>query len=129
MPDESDLQAEAARSGWNLPLPVARNLLNHFGARTSATLRLAADHPELRAPVPGLDLPGAAIAFCVAHEDALHLTDIVLRRTEAGTFGRPAPDTLGRIADLMADALGWSAAKREDEIRRVDIHYQNLGLE
>jgi glycerol-3-phosphate dehydrogenase len=51
----------------------------------------------------------------VREEMALHLSDVVLRRTDLGTAGPPAPDALEAAARGMAEALRRDEAKQRAE--------------
>jgi glycerol-3-phosphate dehydrogenase len=60
----------------------------------------------------------AEIAFAVSHEGALHLDDILARRTrivyEEEKQGLAALD---EVADLVAPMLGWSDEQKAAEVR------------
>ena len=60
--------------------------------------------------------PLAAVRHAVRHEMALHLDDVLMRRTGIGTLGRPDDRVLDQVADLMAAELGWDSARRQREI-------------
>jgi glycerol-3-phosphate dehydrogenase len=111
-------QRIAASSG----LHVARieHLLNRFGSLTPQLLALIAADPELGRPVPGADdYLQAEIVYAVSHEGALHLDDVLARRTriclettDQGLAAAPA------VAKLMAGPLGWSAGQTAAELER-----------
>jgi glycerol-3-phosphate dehydrogenase len=50
---------------------------------------------------------------------ALHLDDVLMRRTGIGTLGRPSDAVIDRVVDLMAGELGWDATRRQAEIDRA----------
>lgn len=52
-------------------------------------------------------------------EMAVHLTDVVLRRTTLGTAGPPAPEDLEAAGSAMAAALGWDERKARAEREAV----------
>ena len=84
---------------------------------------LFAKRPRLIGVVHLLPLPGAPrylraeIRRAVTHEGALHLSDVMTRRTrisiEAGDRGLAAADVVAR---LMAEDLGWDDAAVEREL-------------
>jgi len=84
---------------------------------------------------PGWDVPvapGSAvlrgeILHAARSEMAIHLDDVVLRRTDLGTRGEPAPQALAAVADLLAAELGWDEARRAAELARVTAAYRPLG--
>lgn len=55
----------------------------------------------------------------VREEMALHLEDVVLRRTYLGTAGPPAEADLDSAAAVMAAALGWDATRTRAEREAV----------
>lgn len=108
--------------------PIARRLaddaverlLARHGAAAIALLDEMASRPELAAPVPGAPsyLLGE-IAHAVTHEAAVHLDDVLTRRTrisiETSDRGRCAAEHVGAI---MASELGWDDATVRDEVLR-----------
>ena len=84
---------------------------------TDELLDLIRDRPELLEPLPGADdYIGAEIVYAATHEGALHLEDVLARRTrisiEAWDRGVEAAPV---AAALMAKELGWDAARTERE--------------
>lgn len=65
--------------------------------------------------LPDGKTPECMVTHALRHEMALHLDDVILRRTPLGTLGEPAPEVLDRLAGLMVSALGWSPATAESE--------------
>ena len=51
------------------------------------------------------------VRTAVREEMAVTLADSVLRRLDLGTAGPPAADELARVARVMAQELGWDAAR------------------
>ena len=66
---------------------------------------------------------GAEIAFAAREEMAVHLTDALLRRTDAGSAGHPGCDAVANAAKVMGDLLGWSDDRRREEIAAVERTY------
>ena len=114
----------ARRSG----LHVARidHLLGRYGGRVDELLALVAEDPALGEPLEGSeDYLAAEVVHAVTHEGALHLDDVLTRRTrlsietfDRGVVAAPA------AARLMAGALGWDQdrvhAEVEHYLRRVE---------
>lgn len=65
------------------------------------------------------DYSRGEIAFLVQHEKALHLDDILLRRTMLAMLGRLSKPAIEEIAVIMAAALGWDAEQKTAEVKRV----------
>ena len=60
------------------------------------------------------------ILHAVINEMAIHLDDVVMRRTGIGTIGIPSNDYLRSSANVMAAELDWSASRVDDEVARVE---------
>ncbi len=94
------------------------HLLGRFGSNIGELLDLIAAEPSLADPLPGADDYLAVEAlYAVTHEGALHLDDVLARRTrmsiESWSRGTEAAET---VAKLMAGPLGWDATTTDDEI-------------
>jgi glycerol-3-phosphate dehydrogenase len=130
------LGAEGYQAAWNKRAKIAKafgvhkvrveHLLNRYGVMTDELLDLLRDRPELVDPLPGADdYIGAEVVYAATHEGALHLEDVLARRTrisiEAWDRGVSAAPVAAR---LMGEALGWGssriAAEIENYIARVE---------
>ena len=85
-------------------------------------LDLVADHPELAEPLPNADdYLEVEARYAASHEGALHLDDVLTRRTrisiESWDRGLAAAPVVARH---MADVLGWD----EDTMQRELAHYR-----
>lgn len=116
----------AARSG--LHVTRIEHLLNRYGTLTDDLLELIRKRPELADPLPGADdYLGAEVVYAASHEGALHLDDVLARRTrisiEAWDRGASAAPVAAR---LMAGVLGWS----DDRVdREVSFYLQRVEAE
>jgi glycerol-3-phosphate dehydrogenase len=130
------LGAEGYEAAWNKRAKIAKafgvhkvrveHLLNRYGVMTDELLDLLRERPELIEPLPGADdYIGAEVVYAATHEGALHLDDVLARRTrisiEAWDRGVSAAPVAAR---LMGEALGWDAARIDAEtanyLARVD---------
>jgi len=122
------LGAEGYQAAWNKRGKIARafglhpvrieHLLNRYGVLTDELLDLVRERPELAQPLPGADdYLAAEVVYAASHEGAIHLDDVLARRTrisiEAWDRGVSAAPV---AAALMAEALGWDAARTQKEI-------------
>jgi glycerol-3-phosphate dehydrogenase len=112
-------QRRALAASAGIHVARAEHLLNRYGSCVHELLDLIRADPGLAAPLPGADDYLAVEArYAVLHEGALHLEDVLTRRTrisiEAWDRGVAAAPV---VADLIADLLGWSdeAKKRETD--------------
>jgi glycerol-3-phosphate dehydrogenase len=90
-----------------------------------AAKALAAQTPPALAQTLGAtcSVLGAEIVFAVREEMAVHLTDALLRRTDAGSAGHPGADAVENAARVMGDILAWNDERRHQEIAAVDRVY------
>ena len=70
---------------------------------------------------------GAEIVHAVRREMATTLGDVVHRRTDLGTAGRPSDDALQAGAAIMGRELGWDGARTATEIAKVETFFQHKG--
>lgn len=109
-------------------LHVARieHLLKRYGALAEDVLAYGDEDPSLLEPIPGADdYLKAEIVYATREEGALHLEDVLVRRThinmEVQDRGVEAAPT---VAQLMAEELGWNDEKRDQQldayIKRVE---------
>ncbi len=126
--DVALLGAEGYQAAWNKRSKIARafgvhrvrieHLLNRYGTMTDELLDLMRERPELNHALPGADdYLEAEVVYAATHEGALHLDDVLARRTrisiEAWDRGVSAAPVAAR---LMGEALGWSEARVEQEV-------------
>ncbi|MGI9141077.1 MAG: FAD-dependent oxidoreductase [Gemmatimonadaceae bacterium] len=86
--------------------------------RESAIEEMIRQSPSLGAPLaPGSELRPADLIYCVEHEMALTLSDLLIRRTSAAFSVRDHAMSLAApAADVVAPLLGWTAELREAAI-------------
>jgi glycerol-3-phosphate dehydrogenase len=110
----------AAESG--LPVRQVERLLNRYGSLLLQLVEMIKDRPALASPIEGAESYLAVEAlYAASHEGALHLDDILARRTrisiEAWDRGLEAA---AHIAALVAPVLAWDSA----DISREIEHYR-----
>ncbi|MEV4236542.1 MULTISPECIES: glycerol-3-phosphate dehydrogenase [unclassified Nocardia] len=114
----ADVNSVAQRAG--LPVTTVEHLLGRYGSDVSELFEVIAAEPELAEPLPGAGAYlGAEVVYAVTYEGALHLDDVLTRRTrisietaDRGLTAAPA------VAYLMGTRLGWDAATTDREITR-----------
>lgn len=122
------LGAEGYHAAWNKRAKIARrfgvhtarieHLLNRYGTMTDELLDLLTADPALGEPLPGADdYIGAEVVYAASHEGALHLEDVLARRTrisiEAWDRGVSAAPVAAR---LMARVLDWDEDRIDAEV-------------
>ncbi len=121
-----DRAAVARKAG----LPVARveHLLQRYGGLIHELLSAIEERPSLGEPIPGApDYLCAEAVYAVSHEGAVHLEDVLTRRTRISIEERDrgvaaAPE----VAALMAPLLGWDSHKQR---REVDYYLARVAAE
>jgi glycerol-3-phosphate dehydrogenase len=125
------LGAQGYHALWNrrrrfadeVGLHVSRieHLLGRYGSLITELLDLLADRPELGERIAGAeDYLRVEAIYAASHEGALHLDDLLTRRTRISieTFDRGLAAARD-VAPLMGEVLGWD----EDTIAREIEHY------
>ena len=113
----------AGRLGASVGWDEARmkHLLGRYGSAVTEVVALAAADPSLTAPLAGDSRHvRAEVAHAVVHEGALHLEDVLDRRTRLAITRKDRGLAVAEeVADIMAPLLGWSAAERDEELASV----------
>ncbi len=106
----------AAASG--LTEAAVDRLLHRHGDRVDDVLALIREDPELGRPLAGA--PGylrAEVVHAVIAEGALHLDDVLTRRTRVSIeTAHRGVESAADVAGLMAGPLGWDDERRDREV-------------
>jgi len=97
-------------------LASIEHLARMYGSRLPEMLAQANNRPELRLPLGDAGDIAAQVVFAIRDEMALHLSDVVMRRTCMGQIGTPSSMALDSASRIMAAELGWSKERRNAEI-------------
>lgn len=115
---------DAQRALWikshrdGLDESIVEGLLERYGTRAAEVVDVLADGPvEPLESDPSLTR--AEVAYFARHEQAVHLVDVVLRRTNLAFVGGVTIDLLDELADVLAETLGWTPEERADEVQRT----------
>ncbi len=111
-------QVERIARERGLPTWRVTHLLDRYGALTQEVLRLADEDPSLLEPLPDAEeYLKVEMRYAVSHEGALHLDDLLSRRTrisiETHDRGEACADD---VAELVAPVLGWDEQRISDEV-------------
>jgi len=117
--------ADQLAEDHGIPMDIVERLLWRHGSCINDVLAIAESDPELKATLPGGRYIAAEIIHGARNEGALHLDDMLARRTRI-SFENPQRGltTAEMVATLMARELGWSPDQTAAEIslwaERVD---------
>nr|WP_240746751.1 glycerol-3-phosphate dehydrogenase/oxidase [Cryptosporangium phraense] len=105
---------------------AVEHLLERYGTLTTELLASIDEDPRLGQPVSGApEYLAAEIAYAASHEGALHLDDVLTRRTRISIeTAHRGMDSVEDVADLLAPVLGWDAATRRREVEHYRARVQ-----
>ncbi|OLT20514.1 glycerol-3-phosphate dehydrogenase [Ornithinimicrobium sp. CNJ-824] len=105
-----------AEHGWTEQL--ADHLLHRYGSLMDELLELIAEDPSLAQPLAAAPTYlRAEIAYACTHEGALHLDDLLYRRTRlVYEIPRRGLDAAEEIAGIAAPLLGWDEERTRSEV-------------
>ena len=95
-----------------------QTLYDRYGSRTESVatfINRVPDEPLKTLP----EFTRREIAFLVQNEKAVHLDDILLRRTMLAMLGRLTRERMEEIADAMGAVLGWNVEQKNAEVGRA----------
>jgi glycerol-3-phosphate dehydrogenase len=106
----------AARHGLH-PYRV-RHLLDRYGSLVHEVLALGDADRELLKPVPGApDYLLVEVAYGISHEGALHVEDVLTRRTRISIeYPHRGVECALPVARMMAGVLGWDDQRVAQEV-------------
>ena len=112
-------RTELARR-YGRPVGVVEHLLERYGTAAVEVLDLAHADPALGVPLPGApEYLAAEVVYAAAAEGALHLDDVLTRRTRISIeTPHRGTATAAAAAELMGSVLGWDDTIRDGEIVR-----------
>jgi glycerol-3-phosphate dehydrogenase len=127
------LGAAGYKGAWNrrartaresgLPVAVIEHLLNRYGSMADEVLGIIAEDPTQAQTVPGNpDYLLAEVTYAVTHEGALHIEDVLTRRTRVNIETRDRGVAAAPVvAKILGKHLGWSAAKEKAEVKNYRL--------
>lgn len=95
-----------------------KHLLGRYGSQIHELLALAESDPSLLEPLPGApDYLAVEAVYAVTHEGALHVEDVLARRTRISIeYPHRGTETAQKVAELMAPILGWKKRQLASEV-------------
>lgn len=119
---------DAARSAWITTLSRGsgvdseriRQLFDRYGIRAEVIAAFIAERPD----VPVKSLPGYSrreVEYICQTEMVVHLDDFFLRRSMLAKLGHLTQVAVVEVANIIADALGWTPLQLEEEIDQASM--------
>jgi glycerol-3-phosphate dehydrogenase len=111
-------QREALAAEYGLHPHRISHVLDRYGSMIRDVLDPGLTNPELLETVPAApDYLMAEIRYAVTHEGALHVEDVLTRRTRISIeYPHRGVDCVEIVAAMMGEILGWDAATRATEV-------------
>jgi glycerol-3-phosphate dehydrogenase len=115
-------QVESLGEDLGLPRWRVDHLLGRYGDQLHEVLAPAADDRSLLDPVPGAGLYlMAEIRYAATHEGALHLDDVLTRRTRISIeTPHRGVESMKAVAELLGQVLGWDDGQLTREVAAYD---------
>ena len=107
----------------------AQQLFERYGTRAMQVGTFTQTGPDASlASGPGYT--HREVEFLVKREKAIHVDDLLLRRSTLAWLGQVSPQLVGELAEIMADSLGWSEEQKKAEAQRtLDILRDRHGVD
>ncbi len=104
---------------FNISAERAQHLLDHYGANARQVLAACDQYGAEIKLSDDCSYTFAEIAYLARSERIVHLSDLVLRRTDLAITGQVSSVMITNIAKTVANELGWSAARRQSEVKAL----------
>ncbi|SNY74683.1 glycerol-3-phosphate dehydrogenase [Nocardia amikacinitolerans] len=110
---------------FGVDLATVEHLLGRYGSAVGELRELILAQPELGAPLGNSRYLRAEIVYAVTHEGALHLDDVLTRRTRLSVeTGDRGVLVAAEVARLVAPYLGWDEERIEREIETYRVRVE-----
>ncbi|GAA5150409.1 glycerol-3-phosphate dehydrogenase/oxidase [Pseudonocardia eucalypti] len=121
-------QSEQLGAHYHLHPYRIRHLLDRYGSLLPEVLDVAAGRRDLLTPIPGApEYLRVEVVYAAAHEGALHLEDVLTRRTRISIeYPHRGVDCAEPVASLMAEVLGWSP---KTVAREIEVYTSRVAAE
>ena len=101
---------------FSLSRERAAHLVDLYGGNAPQVAAFCATRPDR--PLPGVVPSEGEVIWFIRHEQALHLADVLQRRSPLAIRGELSLDLITATADTMAKECGWTEIQTKDEITR-----------
>ena len=126
--DKPDRLVEQLMDAYPISSALAEHLVRKFGALAPRVLEPAKKEGDLLSPIAEGALPDQAeVLYCVRHEMATSIEDILARRLGLQLFDwNLALEAAPVVARILARELGWSQAAKEEALHQYTDRIRRL---
>jgi glycerol-3-phosphate dehydrogenase len=119
-------QVPSLAEAHGLPAWQVERLLNRYGSMTGEVLAQAAeDRSLLRMPSRDAEYLAVEFAYAAGFEGALHLDDLLARRTRMSIETPDRGVAVARaVAEVVAPRLGWDAERVDSEVAAYEARVE-----
>jgi len=126
-PEVKFFQTKRARNEHGLSEKTIQHLVLNYGAKYDEIVGLISEDNELGKHIPGSDEAiKAELPYCIKNEHTYNLSDLLLRRTDIGSLGKPKDKTINFCAAFMAREMRWSTEKKQNQINSFLKYYDRF---
>ncbi|WP_085977910.1 glycerol-3-phosphate dehydrogenase/oxidase [Saccharomonospora marina] len=121
-------QADHLAAAHGLHPYRVRHLLDRYGSLVSEVLSLAQGRHDLLRPLDAApDYLRVEAMYAASHEGALHLEDVLARRTRISIeYPHRGVDCAEQVAELVSEVLGWT---QETMAKEVELYRERVRAE
>lgn len=110
---------------WGLSEEYVTHLLGRYGSLAPEVVQLIAEDPSWAEPLAGAPAYlRAEVAYAVRNEAALHVEDVLVRRTRvAMEYAHRGAESAAAVAEILGAELGWDGERiaQEAELYRTRV--------
>jgi glycerol-3-phosphate dehydrogenase len=112
---------------FELDAATLKHLIRLYADGAAEIVRVMHARPELgKRLAPDSETVGAEVVHVIRKECAVRLSDILVRRTAAGSAESPSADTIQNAARLAGAELGWDEPRISAEVADVKRFYESV---
>ena len=106
---------------------IISRIISNYGTNITNIMKIVEDDSTLAGLIPGTtDSIKAELIFVLENEMAFTLSDVILRRTDIGSFRQPKDETVEYIAEVMSNYMGWDTPQKANNIQELLQRYYSI---
>jgi glycerol-3-phosphate dehydrogenase len=126
---EKFLQTKKRNKQSQLDDETIEHMILNYGTKYDKIIELISINTELGEIIPGSnEAIKGELLYCIENEFAYHLSDLLIRRTDIGSLGKPDEETTNYCADFMAKEMGWTHIEKQNQVNSFLKYYDLLSL-